>query len=147
MAREPKSPTDAEILAQIPAAVAATEQADRTEPRAAAAGYDPHTHLVRVELTNGCAFEVPAPLIQGLKGASAKDLANISVEAGGSGLRWDALDVDMSVAGLLSGVVGGKAWMAALMGRKGGSATTAAKAAAVRENGKKGGRPKKAPAA
>lgn len=35
---------------------------------------------------------------------------------------------------------------AVLLGRKGGSATTDAKQAAARENGKKGGRPRKLPA-
>lgn len=35
--------------------------------------------------------------------------------------------------------------LAALLGSKGGSAKTEAKAAAARENGKRGGRPKKRP--
>ena len=51
-------------------------------------------------------------------------------------------DADFTVAGLVAGVFGTRAWMAEL-GRKGGSVTSEAKAAAVRENGKKGGRPRK----
>jgi hypothetical protein len=46
------------------------------------------------------------------------------------------------VAGLVAGVFGTRAWMAEL-GRKGGSVTSEAKASAVRENGKKGGRLRK----
>ena len=64
------------------------------------------------------------------------------------GLRWDALDVDLSVAGLASGVFGGEAWMRELemegarkMGRRGGQARGGAKARAARVNGARGGRP------
>jgi len=43
-----------------------------------------------------------------------------------------------------NGVLGSPRWMAGLMGRKGGRARTAAKAAAARANGQRGGRPRKA---
>jgi hypothetical protein len=147
MAIEKRVPTDAEILAKIPAAIAAAQKADRTEPRAAAASYDRETGRVRVDLTNGCAFEFPAEMAQGLAGATAGDLARVEVYPGGEGLRWDGLDVDLSVPGLLAGAFGGEAWMRQMgrrMGQKGGSARTESKAAAARENGKRGGRPRKA---
>ena len=44
---------------------------------------------------------------------------------------------------LLEGFLGSRRWMAAEMGQRGGKATTEAKAAAARENGKLGGRPRK----
>jgi hypothetical protein len=44
---------------------------------------------------------------------------------------------------LMSGIFGSPRWMAGLMGRKGGSARTAAKSAAARANGQRGGRPRK----
>ena len=44
---------------------------------------------------------------------------------------------------LLEGVFGSKSWTAAQMGRSGGSARTEAKANAARDNGKRGGRPRK----
>lgn len=146
MATEKRVPTDAEILAKIPAAVAAAQKADRTEPRAAAASYLRQTGRVRIDLTNGCAFEFPAALAQGLAGAEPDDLAQVEVYPGGEGLRWDRLDVDLSVPGLLAGAFGGEGWMRQLgrrMGQKGGSARTESKAAAARENGKRGGRPRK----
>jgi hypothetical protein len=46
-----------------------------------------------------------------LRGASAEDLALIEVFPGGIGLRWDTLDVDLSVTGLVSGVFGTRRWM------------------------------------
>ena len=146
MATEKRVPTDAEILAKIPAAVAAARKADRGEPRAAAASYDRQTGRVRIDLTNGCAFEFPAALAQGLAGAAPDNLAQVTVYPGGEGLRWESLDADLSVPGLLAGAFGGEGWMRQLgrrMGQKGGSARTASKAAAARENGKRGGRPRK----
>jgi hypothetical protein len=38
-------------------------------------------------------------------------LAQIEVFPGGIGLRWDTLDVDLSVTGLVSGVFGTRRWM------------------------------------
>ena len=111
-----------------------------TEPRAAAARYDKKAERVVVELTNGCVFMFPPSLAQGLSDASADDLAVIEVLPPGVALRWPKLDADFTIMGLLSGIFGTRAWMTEL-GRRGGSATSEAKAAAVRENGRKGGRP------
>lgn len=110
MARE-KRLTKAEILAQLPAAEARAEEADRTEPRARAATFDPVTRRVRIELKNGCTYEFPADLCQGLRGVSADVLAQVEIYPYGLGLRWDALDVDFSIPGLVAGRFGNKAWM------------------------------------
>jgi hypothetical protein len=110
MARE-KRLTKAEILAQIPAAEARAEEADRTEPRARTATFDPVTRRVRIELKNGCTYEFPTDLCQGLRGVSADVLAQVEVYPYGIGLRWDALDVDFSLPGLVAGRFGNKAWM------------------------------------
>jgi len=149
MATEKRVPTDAEILAKIPGAIKAAREADRTEPRAVSASYERESGRVRIELVNGCAFEFPAQLAQGLAGAAPDDLEQVEVYPGGEGLRWDRLDVDLSVPGLIAGVFGGSAWMRQLgrrMGEKGGSARTESKARAARENGKRGGRPRKSAA-
>jgi hypothetical protein len=100
-----------EILAQIPAATARAKEADRTEPRARAATFDAATRRVRIELKDGCAFEFPADMAQGLRGVAADVLAQVEIYPRGVGLRWDALDVDFSVPGLVARRFGGKAWM------------------------------------
>lgn len=112
----------------------------KKDPHAISARYDRRSGRVVIELTNGSAFMFPAELAQGLRGAAPKDLAEIEVMPYGLALRWPRLDADFTVAGLLAGIFGSKAWMAE-MGRQGGSTTSAAKTAAARANGRKGGRP------
>ena len=95
------------------------------EHRAAAARFDREQGLVVVELANGCLFSFPPGLAQGLEGAGDDDLAAVEVLGAGTGLHWERLDVDLSVAGLLAGLFGTRAHMARLAGR----ATSPAKAA------------------
>ena len=123
--------------AQIDAALERGKVARAQEPRAAAARYDRRSGRVIVELTNGCTFAFPSKLAQGLEAATDEQLAQIDILGAGSGLHWEALDADLSVPGLLTGLFGTRAYIARLAGR----ATSPAKAAAARENGAKGGRP------
>ena len=109
-------------------------------PRAASARYDGQAQRIVVELTSGATFAFPPALVQHLRGASPEQLAEIEVSAAGFGLHWPQLDEDYTVKGLMNGVFGTAKWMAAKAGR----ATSPAKAAAARANGKKGGRPRKA---
>jgi hypothetical protein len=64
-------------------------------------------------------------------------LAQVEILGTGHGLHWEALDVDLSVPGVLAGLFGTRAHMA----RHAGQATSPAKAAAARANGARGGRP------
>jgi len=112
----------------------------QTEPRAARARYDRRRERVVVALTNGCSFAFPPRMAQGLEDASDDQLAQLEILGLGYGLHWEALDVDLSIPGLLAGIFGTKAYMA----RRAGQATSPAKAAAARANGAKGGRPRKA---
>ncbi|HEV7590745.1 MAG TPA: DUF2442 domain-containing protein [Longimicrobium sp.] len=136
--------------AQIQAALERGRQADLADPRALSVRYDAAARRMVVELTNGCALAFPAEAAQGLRGADPAALAQVEVVAGGRALRWDALDVDLGVGPLVQGIFGTAAWMRELrseMGRTGGRASTPAKATAARENGRKGGRPRKHPVA
>ena len=125
--------------AQIGAAVERGRIARLTEPRAANARYDRDAGRVIVELTNGCVFAFPPRLAQGLEVATDDQLASVEILGSGYGLHWEALDVDLSVPGLLAGLFGTRAFMA----RNAGRAKSPAKAAAARSNGAKGGRPRK----
>ena len=113
-----------------------------SEPHAVAARFDRKSARIVVDLSNGATFAFPAGLGQGLEEASAEQLAQVKVSGAGFGLHWEALDVDLSIPGLLAGRFGSKSWMSELA-RRAGQSRSPAKAAAARENGKKGGRPRK----
>lgn len=110
-----------------------------SHPLAVAARFDSKSRRIVVDLDNGATFAFPPHLAQGLDGASDSALAEVEVIAAGEGLHWESLDADFQIAGLLSGIFGTARWMAAHAGRT----RSPAKAAAARENGKKGGRPRK----
>lgn len=135
--------TDEEILAQIERADAAAREADETEPRVAAIRFEAATRKVVIDLKNGTSFIFPADLVQGLRDAPEGLLSKVEITPSKEGLMWEELDVYIGVPALMMGIFGTKTWMAEL-GRAGGSKTSEAKRLAARENGKKGGRPKKA---
>ena len=124
---------------RIDAALERGRTARLAEPRAQACRYDRVSGRIVVELTNGCIFAFPARLAEGLEDASDEQLAQVEIQGSGYGLHWEALDADLSVPGLLTGLFGTRAYMA----RQAGRATSPAKAAAARSNGLKGGRPRK----
>ena len=133
--------SDLDLDAQIEQAKKAGLAALDNEPRAKSVRFSPARRQIVVELTNGCSFIFPADKAQGLAGASNKDLADVRILGKGFGLHWEKLDADLSIASLVIGIFGSKAWMRELA-RRGGSASSPAKAAAARINGSKGGRPK-----
>jgi hypothetical protein len=124
---------------QIDAALERGLAARLHEPRAATVRYDERSGRVIVELTNGCTFAFPPKLAQGLEAASEEQLSQVEILGAGSGLHWEALDADLSIPSLLAGLFGTKAYLAQQAGRS----TSAAKAAAARANGTKGGRPRR----
>ena len=103
--------------AQIDAALERGRTARLHEPRAAAARYDVSSGRVIVELTNGYTFAFPPKLAQGLEAATDDQLSHVDILGSGSGLRWDELDVDLSVPSLLAGLLGTRAYLAQQAGR------------------------------
>lgn len=126
--------------AQIEAANERGRTIRETQPHAKAARYDAKADRVIVDLTNGATFAFPPSLVEGLHDASPAEIAEVEVIGHGFGLHWETLDLDYTVPGLVGGIFGTAKWMAAKAGRT----TSAAKAAAARANGAKGGRPRKA---
>lgn len=128
----------------IDAAEQAGNERLSSEPQARQVRYDRKSGRVIVELTNGCSFAFPAHLAEGLADADARALSSVEILGAGYGLRWDTLDVDLSLPGLMAGVLGTRAYMDRMRAARAGSATSKAKALAARRNGRKGGRPRKA---
>ena len=119
-------------------------QKEHDAGHALSARYDRRRRRVVVRLNTGIEVTFPVVLAEGLAGASPEDLAEIEVSPTGLGLHWPRLDADLYVPALLQGVLGSRSWMAAQMGAEGGKSRSAAKGAAARENGRKGGRPRRA---
>jgi Protein of unknown function (DUF2442) len=119
-------------------------RAAASEPRAKRVRYDVTSSALHLDLTNGAAISIPVRLIPGLRAATTRQLHKVEILPGGDGLHWEALDFTISVPALVAGLFGPGTWMAEL-GRRGGARSSAAKAAAARRNGLRGGRPPSRP--
>jgi hypothetical protein len=113
-------------------------------PVAVAARYDRGRGRIVVSLSSGLELAFPPHAAEGLAGAAPAALERIEVSPSGLGLHWPKLDADLYLPALLEGAFGSKRWMAAQLGAAGGRARSATKASAARENGRRGGRPRKA---
>lgn len=107
-------------------------QRSRT-PRATAARFDGRSGRITVSLDSGIDFSFLATDAHGLAHASAAQLKSATVDGAGSVLAIPALDAHFSIAGLLEGFLGPLDW-----------SRRERRSAASRENGKLGGRPRKA---
>ena len=126
------------------------EQANRSAntiqahgPRAVSARYDPKTGRIVIHLSSKLIVSFAPEDAQGLENARPSQLREIEISPSGFGLHFPAVDADLYVPGLLESFLGSKSWMASRLGRIGGQATSKAKKAASRANGKLGRRPRK----
>jgi Protein of unknown function (DUF2442) len=113
-------------------------------PIAVAARYDRRSGRVVVGLSSGIEVMFAPDQAQGLEGAKPAQLSAVEISPSGLGLHFPKLDADLYLSALLAGWLGSRRWMAARMGERGGRARSEAKRSASRENGKLGGRPRKA---
>ena len=123
------------------------ERRRASEPYAVNARYDRRQQRIVVELSSGLQVVFGPQMIEGLQDAKPRDLQEIEITPSGFGIHFPRIDADVYLPGLLTGQFGSRRWMAAQLGQRGGSAHSAAKAAAARANGKLGGRPRKRAAA
>ena len=115
-------------------------------PHAVSASFSAPYDRLLIQLSDGMGLLVDYRHVQGLESATPEDLSTVEISASGFGLFFDRLDADIWVPGLLQGYTGTARYMAAQMGARGGKASSKAKAVAARENGKRGGRPRKSAA-
>lgn len=113
-------------------------------PAAVMVRYDRRIARIVITLASGLELAFSPKHAQGLENARPDDLADAVISPSGLGVHFPKLDADLYIPALLEGFLGSKLWQAAAIGKIGGKSSTAAKARAARENGKLGGRPKKA---
>ena len=129
-----------EILNQIPAARAAGRRARRQPWWPTAARYDRSRDCIIVVFRDGKSLTVPRVTLPELRAAKLDQLEDVRLT--GDALRWEGLDVDVSVPALIGDWLGPR-FSTIAAGRQGGSSRSPAKTAAARANGIKGGRPPK----
>lgn len=111
-------------------ATQAGEERLAKRPRAVEAYYDTRKARLVVELSNGVILMLPPRLLQGLQDATPAQISKVELTPLGTGLHWEEIDADLSVAALASGVFGSKSWMSELACHA-GSSTSARKATSL----------------
>lgn len=114
-----------------------------TDPRAIKAEFVVVLGRIVVELSSGIGLLLNPADLEGLQGARSDDLAHIEISPSGYGLHFPTVDADIYLPAILEGKLGSAAFMAHRMGAKGGASRSQAKIDAARENGRRGGRPRK----
>lgn len=112
-------------------------------PTVVSVRYDRCISRIVISLSSGLDIAFAPRDAQGFEHAQPSDLVDAEISPSGLGVHFPKIDTDIYVPALLEGFLGSRRWIAAQNGKTGGSSSTAEKSAAARENGKKGGRPKK----
>jgi hypothetical protein len=112
-------------------------------PAVVSVKYDRRIASLVIALSSGLELAFSPKSAQGLENAHPAELMDVEITPSGLGVHFPRLDADLYIPALLEGFLGSKRWMASLIGKTGGAASTEAKVAAARQNGKLGGRPKK----
>jgi len=107
-----------------------------------AARYIGRLDAIELEFVGGGMMTIPRHSIPEFADAPPSALSSLTVSPAGDALASRALDVDIYIPGLVEHVFGTRIF-AALSGRRGGRRTSKVKTAAARQNGAKGGRPRK----
>jgi len=133
-------PITAEVISRANKRGAATTNAPAAIVHADIEKVDGTPHL-RLVFRDGTRLSVPTSRIEELAGSSAGALKGLHVSPSRDSISFPAIDADIYIPGLLSDLYGSS--ILAEKGRAGGKRSSPAKTAAVRENGRKGGRPRK----
>lgn len=128
--------TEAEVDRQYEAARHVDAEYRKAGLYANAVHFDVTTRRFILELTNGYSLGVPVATLPEVANETDAVLGTVALPTDDC-MEIESLDVQYSVPGLVM------AMSARVIGRRGGSATSARKAKASRANGKKGGRPRK----
>ncbi|VCU69963.1 hypothetical protein PIGHUM_02029 [Pigmentiphaga humi] len=127
----------------LASAIAAGHQRRATQLHAKGVRYLPDFKALAVSFEDQTAVLLPVERYEELAGLSVSELERIEVGYGGSALCLAERDLHVSIAGLVSASKPLMELAATVIAARNGRRTSAAKALAARENGRKGGRPRK----
>lgn len=151
MTEQWKAPSRKRVTeADIDRALAADAAAARSELRAQRATYDAERDILFFWIEPDAAIGIARGRVPALAGLSSTDMVNLYLWPDGTALEIPEHDVHISIPGLLARIVEEltpPALLRSMLARRGGSATSEAKRRSSAENGKRGGRPRKAKAA
>lgn len=94
--------------AEIDEALALGTSLMENEPGAAFAHYDEVSDRFVIHLENGVALAIPPRILQGVTGLVPDVLADVEIIGNGEGLHWRALEVDVSLKGLVAKAIGAR---------------------------------------
>lgn len=139
--------TEEELAMRIAEARRRGDALASEEPCARAIAFHPEARRFSLTLMDGTSIEFSAAALPELAERNTEDLAAAEIIPSGSGLSWRSLDLDISVSGLVLALLAGPEWKRAIRqaaNRLAARTKSEARLRASRENGKKGGRPRKA---
>jgi hypothetical protein len=112
-------------------------------PRAVRARYDRRRRRIIIRFSTGLDVSFSPRDAQGLEKATADQLERIKISSSGYGIHFPKIDADLYLPAVLLGFLGSRNWIAGRLGALGGKSRSAAKIAAAKRNGRRGGRPRK----
>ncbi|GAB5346376.1 DUF2442 domain-containing protein [Pseudomonas fluorescens] len=98
---------------------------------------------ISIGFGDGCRIVLPVAGLAEFEGFSAQDFQQLEVGFGGKALCCEARDLHVSISGLIATSQPLMDLAASMVASRNGRKSSAAKSAAARANGKKGGRPRK----
>ena len=109
--------------------------------RASTVGYE--DNCISIGFSDGSRVVLPVAGLPEFEGFSLKDFEQLEVDFAGTAVCCEAKDLHVSVTGLIATSKPMMDLATSLVASRNGRKSSAAKAAAARANGKKGGRPRK----
>jgi Protein of unknown function (DUF2442) len=106
-----------EVDREIKQATRRGQEQLKTERQAKRIYFDRNKNKLVIDLKDGATVLLPLNIIQGLADASPRQIEKGKLGPRGAYLHWDNLGVDFTLAGLLNGIYGTKAWMAKIQGK------------------------------
>lgn len=127
--------------ADVEKAIARGRKTRHLYARASSVRYE--DNCISIGFSDGSRVVLPVAGLPEFEGFSLEDFAQLEVGFGGKALCCEARDLDVSVTGLIATSKPLMDLATSLVASRNGRKSSAAKAAAARANGKKGGRPRK----